>query len=241
MNTLDGAMARAFDHRLDAAGGDDVVFLDQDAVVEADAVVGAAADAHRVFLRQAQAGQGLAGVDDLGAGAGHGLHVGGGHGGGAGQQLHEVEAGALGGEQGAGRGVDFTEQLAGLDALAVAGVPDHRGVGLEGHEGGVEPGGAAQDRVLAGDHAAAGHAVGLHEAGGEVAGADVFGQEAATARWTSTRSCSVNSIGSHLRSTGPKFYHRGAAGCGPRGAGGGRDGVCRAISRRPLDEAPADR
>jgi hypothetical protein len=55
-------------------------------------------------------------------------------------------------------------------------VPDHRGVGLEGHEGGVEPGGAAQDGVLAGDHAAAGHAAGLHEAGGEVAGADVFGQ-----------------------------------------------------------------
>jgi hypothetical protein len=61
-----GDGAGVFDHRLDAAGGDDVVFLDQDAVVEADAVVGAAADAHRVFLRQAQAGQGLAGVDDLG-------------------------------------------------------------------------------------------------------------------------------------------------------------------------------
>jgi hypothetical protein len=48
--------------------------------------------------------------------------------------------------------------------------------GSRRHEGGVEPGGAAQHGVFAGDHAAAGHAAGLHEAGGEVAGADVFGQ-----------------------------------------------------------------
>jgi hypothetical protein len=48
----------------DAAGGHDVVFLDQDAVIEAEAVVAAAAAGDGVFLGQAQAGQGLAGVDD---------------------------------------------------------------------------------------------------------------------------------------------------------------------------------
>ena len=48
----------------DAAGRGDVVFLDQDAVVQRHALVLAAAHAHRVLLRLAQARQGLARVED---------------------------------------------------------------------------------------------------------------------------------------------------------------------------------
>ena len=52
-------------HRLrDAAGETDVVVLDQDAVVEAAAVVGAAAGAHRVLLERAQRRRRLARVED---------------------------------------------------------------------------------------------------------------------------------------------------------------------------------
>jgi hypothetical protein len=46
-----------------------VVFLDQHGVVQADAMVGAPPDAHRVLLREPQAWQRLARVDDLGPGA----------------------------------------------------------------------------------------------------------------------------------------------------------------------------
>ena len=102
----------------DAARRDDVVFLDQDAVVEAEAVIGAAADAHGVLLREPQAGQRLAGVQDPGAGAGDGIRAGPGRRGHGGQRLQEIERGALPGEQRAGGAVQFAEHLVGLDAVA---------------------------------------------------------------------------------------------------------------------------
>ena len=40
-----------------------MVFLDEDSVEQADAVILAAADPHRVFLRRAQSREGLAGVE----------------------------------------------------------------------------------------------------------------------------------------------------------------------------------
>ena len=58
--------ARPLQRRADAAGHRDVVVLDQHRVVEAEAVVGAAARrAPRTFSSDAQAGGGLAGADDL--------------------------------------------------------------------------------------------------------------------------------------------------------------------------------
>ncbi len=49
----------------DATSGGDVVFLDQEGVVETDAMVVAAAAGYGVFLCQTQAGQGFAGVEQL--------------------------------------------------------------------------------------------------------------------------------------------------------------------------------
>jgi len=43
----------AFEHWPNAAGNRDVIVLDQDRVIEAEAVVVAAAAAHRVFLQRA--------------------------------------------------------------------------------------------------------------------------------------------------------------------------------------------
>jgi hypothetical protein len=117
--------------RGDAAGGHDVVFLDQDAVIEAEAVVGAAAAGDGVFLRQAQAGQGLAGVDDACAGAGHGVDVEARDGGGGREQLQEIEGGALGGEQGAGVGFDFAQHLAGAMVSPSRSLPANHGQRIE--------------------------------------------------------------------------------------------------------------
>ncbi len=93
----------AGDGLADAAGRGDVVFLDQDAVVEADAMVDAAAEYHRVLLRIAQAGQGFARVDHLGAGAGHRIDIAAHRAGGAGKGLQEIQRGAFAGENGACR------------------------------------------------------------------------------------------------------------------------------------------
>ena len=54
----------------DAAGDGDVVVLDEHRVVEAEAVIGAAAASHRVFLEGAQQRRGLARVADPGLGVG---------------------------------------------------------------------------------------------------------------------------------------------------------------------------
>ena len=69
-------LRRGREHLRHAAGRGDVVFLDQHGVVQADAVIGAAAHAHGVFLCQAQPGQRLAGVDDLRACAAHRFDIG---------------------------------------------------------------------------------------------------------------------------------------------------------------------
>src|SRR5690606_529230 len=56
------AGARRGDRVRDAAGGGDVVVLDQNAVVEAAAVIVTTAGAHRVLLERAEAGSRLARV-----------------------------------------------------------------------------------------------------------------------------------------------------------------------------------
>ena len=49
-------LLRCRDSSSDTAGRQDVVFLDQNGIVEADAVVASASAQHRIFLRQAQTG-----------------------------------------------------------------------------------------------------------------------------------------------------------------------------------------
>ena len=87
----------------DAAGDRDVVVLDQDRVVEAEAVVEAAAAAHGVFLQRAQARRGLARAADARVGACGAAHVIGRQRGDAGQAADEIQRGALADEHGARR------------------------------------------------------------------------------------------------------------------------------------------
>ena len=73
---MPGEVRRAVrDRAANRSGGDDVVFLDEHHVVQAEAMVLRAAAARGVFLREAQAGQRLARVEDAAAGARHGIHV----------------------------------------------------------------------------------------------------------------------------------------------------------------------
>ena len=64
LDQVAGRLLGAREHRADAAGDRDVVVLDQHRVVEAEAVIEAAAAAHGVFFQRAQAGRGLARADD---------------------------------------------------------------------------------------------------------------------------------------------------------------------------------
>ena len=81
-----------------AAGQRDVVVLDQHRVVEPEAVIGAAAEPHRVLFEGAQSRRGLAGADDPRLVAGDRVDQRARRGGDAGHAAEQVERGALGGQ-----------------------------------------------------------------------------------------------------------------------------------------------
>ena len=153
-----------------------MVFLDQDGVPQRQAVIAAATGPDCVFLGDAQAGQGLAGIDDLRLGTGDGVGVGADLAGDGGKQLQEVEGAALGGEQGAAVAFDFAQQLVGGDAVTIGAVPGDRGGRVAAAHAFVEPGRATQYARLAADHRGLDQPFAGNQAGGQVAGADILGQ-----------------------------------------------------------------
>ena len=96
LDEMPGMGARPLKRRADPAGQRDVVVLDQHRVVEAEAVVGAAAQPHRLLFEDAQAGGGLAGADDLRLVPGDRIDQRPGRGRDARQAADQVERGALG-------------------------------------------------------------------------------------------------------------------------------------------------
>ena len=71
LDEVPGMAPRPLERRAHAARQCHVVVLDQHRVVEAETVVGAAAEPNRVFFERPQARRGLAGADDLGLVAGN--------------------------------------------------------------------------------------------------------------------------------------------------------------------------
>jgi hypothetical protein len=100
-----------------------VVFLDEEGVEQADAVVVTAATAHRVLLGDAQAGDGLAGIQQPHAGARDLVGVVPAAGGGARQQLQEIQSAALAGEQRAGGAREAEQAGARRNPIAVLVLP----------------------------------------------------------------------------------------------------------------------
>jgi hypothetical protein len=97
-----------------------VVVLDQDRIVEPEAMIEAAAAAHRVFLERAQAGRGLAGAADAQSSAGGMADIIGGERGDAGQPADKVQGGALTGQHRARRARNRQQVLTGGNRRAVA-------------------------------------------------------------------------------------------------------------------------
>ena len=117
---MTGGVLGAFEHRADAAGDRDVVVFDQHRVVEAEAVIVAAAAAYGVFLHRPQPRRGLARTDDARLGVGDPLDELRGGGGDAGHVADEVERGALGAEDRARVALNGHQLGAGRDRCAVA-------------------------------------------------------------------------------------------------------------------------
>jgi hypothetical protein len=155
-----------------------VVFLDEHGVEQADAMVVAAAGAHGIFLREAQAGQGLARIEDLRARAAHGVDVRRGDRRRRRQRLQEIERGAFGTDQRACVAFDAAQQRAGGDAFAVGNVPFDARVRIEREETRVDPVAPADHRRVARDDACLRVFAGRQQVGGDVAAAEVFVERA---------------------------------------------------------------
>jgi len=110
---------RAGKDRLDAATEGDVIILDEKAGREIDAVIGAAAAEHSVFLKGAQARYGLARVEDAGGRALNGVGELARERGDAAHVLEEVENHALATEQDARVVANNGKHLPGVNAHAV--------------------------------------------------------------------------------------------------------------------------
>ncbi len=167
---------RRADRRGKATGGMNVVFLHEDAVEEADAVIGPAARRNRVFLRDAQPRQRLARIEDSRPGPLDRLHVRPGPGRHSRKQLHEVDGRALARKDRAGIALQLAQGTAGDNVVPIVVVPEDLDVGIEFLEGAVEPLGAAEHAILARHQARLGGAIRWHELRGEVAAAHVLGK-----------------------------------------------------------------
>ncbi len=170
-------VAGTVDGRLNAAGEVDMIILEHHHVVEADAVVGAAAASDGVLLEETHVGRRLAGVEELGIEAlEHGDHTAG-LGGDAGEALHEVQGCALGGEDGARRTLDGHHNLALEDSIPVVFQKIHSQIIINYLKHPFAHFGATKDAILFGHHL--GRALGRGRDAGErgvVAIADILAE-----------------------------------------------------------------
>src|SRR5690606_23606057 len=95
----------------------DMVFLDQNTVMQTHALIFSAADCDCIFLCQAQPWQGFPGVVNLRARALDGIDIMACRGGGSRERLQKIQGAALGGKQGACIPGDLAKYLAGLTLL----------------------------------------------------------------------------------------------------------------------------
>ena len=137
--------------RYSACGGN-VVFLDQNGVVQANAVVGTATCANRIFLRQPQAGQRFSGVNNLRPRAAHPFYVNGGFAGHSAEHLQKIKRCAFCGQQRLRLTAQLQNHLACRAAFAVAHVPNQLRCGVKLKHGGVDPVAAANYGSFARQH-----------------------------------------------------------------------------------------
>ena len=130
----------------DAAGGADVVVLEQYPVGQIVTVVGSAAYLNGVLLKGAHIGCGLAGVQQHGIVACQLVHIFSGDGGNAAHTLEVVQRRALAGENGLNVAVQGAQQLALLHPVAVL----HRAVKAGGI---VQQTEGAEEHIQPADHA----------------------------------------------------------------------------------------
>ena len=174
--------ARTTDGGFDGVGklvsqGGEVIILNEDLVIKANSMVGAAAAFNRVFFEAAPTRRGLAGVEDLRFCAFDCVDKLRRQGGDSGEALDKIESHALRCQDGPSLAFDVEQGLAGLEVLAIGGGVFDLNRGRELAESGFGEGETRENQRFASDHDGGG--LGVFGHGGQsrdVAGADVLGQ-----------------------------------------------------------------
>ena len=121
-----------------------MVVLDQQTIVEPDTMIFSATTADGIFFQQAEAGGGLAGVVDVGAGPGDGTHITMSLRGDTGKTLDEIQQNSFGREK-AAQGTGYLDQGKGYGGIGEK--------AFEGFQGGAITGGDLKVGVVdAADH-----------------------------------------------------------------------------------------
>ena len=167
-----------FQCRCDSARSGDVVLFNQYAIVQAHAVVHAAADHHCVLLRETQSWDGFARIDHMCFCACNRFDIGV-HGGGcAREQLQKIQCGTLGRDQCACRARHFNQDLIGFNRIALRHVPSDLNARFNLAKRRIKPRLAAENRRLTRNDAPVGLLLGVNQERGQIARADVFIQSA---------------------------------------------------------------
>ena len=137
-----------------------------------------ASAAHRVLECNSQSRKSLSGIQDCGLGAGYRIDECPGLGRHCRQRLQKIEAAPLCGQQAARATVDFANDLAACEPIAVPRIPVNADFTINLPETFFEPGRPAQHRRLARDDARMRLCGGRHQSGRYIARADVLGEDA---------------------------------------------------------------
>ena len=130
-----------------------MVFLDEHHVVQSDTMVDPATAGHRVLLGQAQAGQGLAGIEDIHPGTRHGFHVGCRRRGRSRQGLQKIQGGPFGRQYARRFAMNFTNHLIRGHGVAIRQPPVQAYGLVHLSEHLRRPGNASKHRLLPADDA----------------------------------------------------------------------------------------
>ena len=152
---MPGEGAGAFDRFLHAAAHGHMIVLDQNGVIQAIAMISAAARTHRLQLDRSQARRRLAGMGDHRAGLGDSGDILAGQAGDAAHPAQEIQRRALRGEDAKRRAVHNGDHIAGLQRIAIMFAPGDGNLGVHQIKTGVggllagqHPGRAALDHEI---------------------------------------------------------------------------------------------
>lgn len=90
--------------------------------------------------------------------------------------MKEIQGSTFCRKQGAGIGADLAKNVVGGNPVAIGSTPDDSRIRIKLENGLIEPGRAAQNAWLAGNHGGLGNAPGGNQFGGNVAGTDILKQ-----------------------------------------------------------------